>query len=97
MPRTETARRERCMLTQIGAGVGSKFIGSFTSATGQEEKLLMKGDWTDTTAEVTDEASGQQIAAIYRDRWNAREFFGGQQTYYLTVAPNVDVRSPIII
>lgn len=70
---------------------GSKFIGSFTSATGQKEALLMKGDWTDTTAEITDEASGQPVAAIYRNRWNARELLGGQQTYNVTIAPNVDM------
>ncbi|KAI1764632.1 DUF567-domain-containing protein [Hypoxylon sp. FL1150] len=70
---------------------GSKFIGSFTSATGQKEELTMKGDWSDTTAEITDEASGQPVAAIYRDRWNAREWLGGQQTYNVTIAPNVDM------
>ncbi|KAI1455428.1 DUF567-domain-containing protein [Annulohypoxylon moriforme] len=70
---------------------GSKFIGSFTSASGQQEHLLMKGDWTDTSAEITDEASGQVAASIYRDRWNARELLGGQQTYNVTIAPNVDM------
>ncbi|KAI0159959.1 DUF567-domain-containing protein [Hypoxylon sp. FL1284] len=70
---------------------GSKFVGSFTSPSGQKEELMMKGDWTDTTAEITDEASGQAVAAIYRDRWNAREWIGGQQTYNVTVAPNVDM------
>ncbi|KAI1206333.1 DUF567-domain-containing protein [Annulohypoxylon truncatum] len=70
---------------------GSKFICTFTSASGQQEQLLMKGGWTDTNAEITDEASGQVIASIYRDRWNARELLGGQQTYNVTVAPNVDM------
>ncbi|KAI0884135.1 DUF567-domain-containing protein [Annulohypoxylon maeteangense] len=70
---------------------GSKFIGSFTSASGQQEQLLMKGDWTDTSAEITDEASGQVVASIYRDRWNARELLGGQQTYNVTIAANVDM------
>ncbi|KAI0896204.1 DUF567-domain-containing protein [Annulohypoxylon nitens] len=70
---------------------GSKFIGSFTSASGEQEQLLMKGDWTDTNAEITDESSGQVVASIYRDRWNARELIGGQQTYNVTIAPNVDM------
>ncbi|KAI0378556.1 DUF567-domain-containing protein [Hypomontagnella monticulosa] len=70
---------------------GSKFIGSFKSASGQQEQLIMKGDWTDTTAEIMDEATGQPVAAIYRDRWNAREFLGGQQTYNVAIAPNVDM------
>ncbi|KAI8958265.1 DUF567-domain-containing protein [Daldinia sp. FL1419] len=70
---------------------GSKFIGTFTSTTGQQEELLMKGDWTDTNAEITDEASGQTVASIYRDRWNAREFLADQQTYNVAIAPNVDM------
>ncbi|KAI1390610.1 DUF567-domain-containing protein [Hypoxylon trugodes] len=70
---------------------GSKFIGTFTSSSGQQEELLMKGDWTDTRAEITDEASGQAVAAIYRDRWNARELLGDQQTYKVAIAPNMDM------
>ena len=70
---------------------GSKFIGTFTSTSGQQEQLLMKGDWTDTSAEITDDASGQVVASIYRDRWNARELLGGQQTYNVAIAPNVDM------
>ncbi|KAI2770429.1 DUF567-domain-containing protein [Daldinia loculata] len=70
---------------------GSKFIGTFTSASGQQEELVMKGDWTDTTADITDEATGQTVASVYRDRWNAREFLADQQTYNVTIAPNVDM------
>ncbi|KAK6951623.1 hypothetical protein Daesc_006145 [Daldinia eschscholtzii] len=71
--------------------IGSKFIATFTSASGQQEELVMKGDFTDTNAEITEEASGQTVATIYRDRWNAREFLADQQTYNVTVAPNVDM------
>ncbi|KAI1411794.1 DUF567-domain-containing protein [Hypoxylon sp. FL1857] len=71
--------------------IGSRFIGHFTSASGQQEELIMEGDFTDTSADIKDEASGQAVASIYRDRWNAREFLGGQQTYNVTIAPNVDM------
>ncbi|KAI1371382.1 DUF567-domain-containing protein [Hypoxylon crocopeplum] len=88
----ENARGEEIFEVKSKFGLGSsKFIGSFTSASGQQEELLMKGDWTDTTAEIKDEATGQAIATIYRDRWNAREFLGGQQTYNVSIAPNVDM------
>ncbi|KAI1098279.1 DUF567-domain-containing protein [Jackrogersella minutella] len=70
---------------------GTKFVGSFTSASGQQEQLIMKGDMTDTVAEIAEETSGQVVATIYRDRFNGREFWGGQQTYNVTIAPNVDM------
>ncbi|KAI1080794.1 DUF567-domain-containing protein [Whalleya microplaca] len=71
---------------------GSKFIGTFVSpASGKQETLVMKGDWTDTSASIVDEASGQAVATIYRNRWNLREMLGGQQTYEVAVAPNVDM------
>ncbi|KAI1653940.1 DUF567-domain-containing protein [Daldinia decipiens] len=70
---------------------GSKFIGTFISASGQLEELVMKGDWTDTIADITDGATGQTVASIYHDRWNVRELLGGQQTYEVTIAPNVDM------
>ncbi|OTA99429.1 hypothetical protein M426DRAFT_325139 [Hypoxylon sp. CI-4A] len=71
--------------------IGSKFIGTFTSASGQQEELSMKGNWLDTTAEITDEATEQPVAAIHRERLNARELVGGQQTYTVNIAPNVDM------
>ncbi|KAI1463363.1 DUF567-domain-containing protein [Daldinia caldariorum] len=71
--------------------IGSKFIATFTSASGQQEELVMKGDFMDTNADIIDEASGQTVATIYRDRWNARELIADQQTYNVTIAPNVDM------
>ncbi|KAI1323749.1 DUF567-domain-containing protein [Xylariaceae sp. FL0255] len=70
----------------------SKSICTFTSQpSGKEECLLMKGNFFDTKADITDEATKQPVATIDRKFFNAREFFGGQQTYAVTVAPNVDM------
>ncbi|KAJ6552058.1 tubby C-terminal-like domain-containing protein [Mycena vulgaris] len=69
----------------------SKAVCSFISTNGKAEKLLMKGNFFDTTANITDEATGQLVATIDRKFFNARELIGGQQTYVVTVAPNVDM------
>lgn len=52
---------------------------------------MMKGDFFDTSADITCETTGQLVATIDRKFFNAREIFGGQQTYVVTVAPNVDM------
>ncbi|KAI1774338.1 DUF567-domain-containing protein [Hypoxylon cercidicola] len=69
----------------------SKLIGTFTTATGQKEQLMIKGNWRDSEAEITDVASGQMVAAFHRDRSNARELPHGQCTYNVNVASNVDM------
>ena len=51
----------------------------------------MKGDFFDTMANITDEATGQIVATIDRQFFNARQLLGGQQTYVVTIAPNVDM------
>ena len=51
----------------------------------------MKGDFFDREAVITDEATGQVVARIDRQFFNARQIFAGQQTYVVTVAPNVDM------
>ncbi|EOD45603.1 putative duf567 domain protein [Neofusicoccum parvum] len=71
--------------------LSSKANCNFTSVDGKKESLHMKGDFFDTTADITDEATGQLVATIDRKFFNAREIFGGQQTYVVTVAPNVDM------
>ncbi|KAK8043873.1 hypothetical protein PG994_012711 [Apiospora phragmitis] len=69
----------------------SKSVATFTSEGGQRENLFMKGNFFDTRAAITDEASGQAVAVINRQLLNPRELLGGQQTYHVTVAPNVDL------
>jgi uncharacterized protein YxjI len=51
----------------------------------------MKGNFFDTKADITDEATKQPVATIDRKFFNARELLTSQQTYVVTVAPNVDM------
>jgi uncharacterized protein YxjI len=51
----------------------------------------MKGNFFDTSCDITDEATKQPVAVIRRRVLNARELIGGQQTYEVTIAPNVDM------
>ena len=74
----------------------SKAVGKFSypdQQTGalQEARLLMHGDFFDSYADITDERTGQVVARIDRKFFNARQIFGGQQTYVVTVAQNVDM------
>ncbi|KAE9378774.1 DUF567-domain-containing protein [Stipitochalara longipes BDJ] len=68
----------------------SKMIATFTNqSNGAPIELLVKGDWFDRSAVIT--MGNQTIATIGRSYFNMREVFGGQQTYYVTVAPGVDL------
>lgn len=65
-------------------------IATFTNAsTNTPIELLIKGDWFDRSASIT--MGNQVVAQISRSYFNMREVFGGQQSYYVTVAPNVDL------
>ncbi|KAI0976641.1 DUF567-domain-containing protein [Xylaria arbuscula] len=70
---------------------GTKMVCTFTSQPGKEETLMVKGNFFDTRADITDEATKQPVATIDRKFFNAREIFSGQDTYAVTVAPNVDM------
>ncbi|KAI9801091.1 MAG: hypothetical protein M1833_002959 [Piccolia ochrophora] len=52
--------------------------------------LVMKGNLFASKADITLADSGVVVARLHRDRWNARDLVGGQQTYYVTVAPGFD-------
>ncbi|KAH8663581.1 tubby C-terminal-like domain-containing protein [Tricladium varicosporioides] len=68
----------------------SKMIATFVNqSNGQPVELLVKGDWLDRSATIT--MNGVVVAQISRSYFNMREIFGGQQTYYVTVAPHVDL------
>ena len=65
-------------------------ISTFTNhSTKSAVELLIKGDWFDRSATIT--MGNIVVAQISRSYFNMREIFGGQQTYYVTVAPNVDL------
>ncbi|KAI1329067.1 DUF567-domain-containing protein [Xylariaceae sp. FL0255] len=73
----------------------SKSVATFTSQTGKEESLVMEGNFWgpgfDTKAEIHDEETQQPVARIDRELWNTRQIFFQDQTYSVTVAPDVDM------
>ncbi|KAF2118951.1 tubby C-terminal-like domain-containing protein [Lophiotrema nucula] len=72
--------------------LGSKAVATFTSSNGKAEQLQMKGNWFDTSADITDEAQGGIVVArIDRKLLSGKDIFFGQQTYALQVAPGVDM------
>lgn len=51
----------------------------------------MKGDFFDSSADITCQATGATVARIDRKFLNGSELLFGQQTYVVTVAPGVDM------
>jgi len=56
---------------------------------GKEVEWVCKGDFLDRKATIT--MGDFVVAEIGRNFFNAREFFGGQQTYQVSVVPGVDL------
>ncbi|KAH8159374.1 hypothetical protein CIB48_g8874 [Xylaria polymorpha] len=56
-----------------------EMICTFTPPSGKEETLMVKGNFFDTRADITDEATKQPVATIDRKFFNAREIFSGQE------------------
>ncbi|KAK5173593.1 uncharacterized protein LTR77_002274 [Saxophila tyrrhenica] len=70
--------------------MGSRSVVTFKNASdGKDVEMEVKGDWLDRSAEIT--YQDKPVAAISRKFFNAREFFGDKQTYFVTVAGNVDL------
>lgn len=59
------------------------------AADGQQVELDVKGDWFDRSASIT--FAGRPVAHISRSFFNVREIFGDKQTYFVSVAANVDL------
>jgi len=59
------------------------------AADSNEVELEVKGDWFDRSASIT--FGGRPVAHISRSFMNYRQIFGDKQTYFVTVAPNVDL------
>nr|OQO26957.1 hypothetical protein B0A51_05956 [Rachicladosporium sp. CCFEE 5018] len=59
------------------------------AADGAAIELDVKGDWFDRKASIT--LGGRPVAEIQRSFANVRQIFGDKQTYFVTVAPNVDL------
>ncbi|KXH45635.1 hypothetical protein CSIM01_09704 [Colletotrichum simmondsii] len=70
---------------------GNKIMEVKNSFARKTESLEMKGNWLSTQADIVDTNTGQVLGRIDRNMLRARDFFGGKQTYALTVAPGVDM------
>ncbi|ORY71045.1 tubby C-terminal-like domain-containing protein [Pseudomassariella vexata] len=71
--------------------IGSKSTASFISLSKEAVELEMKGNFLNTKAEIVDQVSGLPAVTISRDWFNGRELLGGQQTYHVTIAANMDM------
>lgn len=70
----------------------SKSNAYFTNTFNNEQvELSMVGSFFDRNADIVDTKTGLVVARIDREFLNARQLLGGQQTYVVTVAPNVDL------
>ncbi|RSH77415.1 uncharacterized protein EHS24_003381 [Apiotrichum porosum] len=70
---------------------GSKMHATFVNAsTGQPTTISLRGDIIGRSADLILD-NGQVVAQIKRDILNATNFFTGQDTYYVVVAPGVDL------
>ncbi|KAH7013664.1 tubby C-terminal-like domain-containing protein [Ilyonectria destructans] len=88
----ETPTGQKLMEVKSGFKLlGSKATATFTSSKGAVETLTMKGNWVDYSAEIHDQASNALVARIDRKVLSGRDLLFGQQTYALTVAPNMDM------
>ncbi|KAI5370086.1 Putative tubby-like protein [Septoria linicola] len=68
----------------------SKSTVSFVNAGDKAPiELQVKGDWFDRCASI--KLGERTVASVSRSFANAREVFGGKQTYFVTVAPNMDL------
>ncbi|KAK4695656.1 hypothetical protein P7C71_g2126, partial [Lecanoromycetidae sp. Uapishka_2] len=72
------------------AVLASKSTVHFKNASdGHEVELEVRGDWFDRSANIT--FGGQPVAHISRSFFNVREIFADKDTYFVHVAPNVDL------
>lgn len=80
--------RPRWPLTSVSS---SKMEVEFTNiATGQPVRLLVKGDWRARNAIIEIE-NGEPVAQIKRTVWDVRNILQDKQTYFVDVAPGVDL------
>lgn len=82
-----------CVFADPAQVFGSKATGTFTAPDGKEHVFTMRGDWLDSQADIVlgEDKNGPAVGLIDRKFFNKREFFGGQQTYAVTVAPGMDM------
>ncbi|ORY32262.1 tubby C-terminal-like domain-containing protein [Naematelia encephala] len=70
--------------------IGTKMEATFVNqSTGQPVTLELRGDMWGGSADLS--MGGMPVAQISRKLFNARELFVDKQTYFVTVAPGVDL------
>lgn len=72
--------------------VGSKMVASFTNASdGKPIEITVKGDWIDRKAQMIVDKTGYVVANVTRHLATLKEAVMDRQTYYVEVAPGVDL------
>ncbi|KAF2207234.1 hypothetical protein CERZMDRAFT_51442 [Cercospora zeae-maydis SCOH1-5] len=73
-------------------GSSKSTVTFVNAADARPMELQVKGDWLDRSAKITLASDRDRVVAqMSRSFLNAREIVGNKQTYYVTVAPNVDL------
>ena len=81
---------EISLMTDFAIVGSSKSDISFVNVqTGQRVVLKLKGDFFDMSAEIR--LDDMVVARIDRKLWSAKDVFMNAQTYFLTVAPGMDM------
>lgn len=70
---------------------GARMTVSFTNTASNNEsiELQLSGNWIDRYCTIT--WKDQPVAQITRDFLNARQILGDADTYYVTIAPGMDI------
>ncbi|KAJ5358200.1 hypothetical protein N7541_005358 [Penicillium brevicompactum] len=87
----DPAGNKICEVRSSHKFIGSKATAVFYDHYNKETTLIMEGNWSDHTATIVNEGTGQSVARISRKRFNPRHIIFGQDTYRVTVAPGVDM------
>lgn len=66
-------------------------ITFLNAADGKQTTLKMKGDFLDRMTEIRLGDSDTIVARIDRHMFSGWATFGGPQTYFVTIAPNMDM------
>lgn len=70
----------------MSAVLSSRMIAVFINASdGNPIEIEVIGNWMDKNAEMKIVGTDQVVGSIRRSFFNAREIFGGQQTYQVQV------------
>jgi len=73
----------------LGGARESVTFSNLADGTGEPIELAVAGQWTDRHATI--KWGEQLVAEITRDFFNLRNFLGSADTYYVTIAPGMDI------